>query len=96
MDNVVVFLRPFQPPDGSYEGYALMLNRNLLLRNDPGLLTRPIESTLPGIGRKMTQEGMTPEAARRVEELTKPHLYLYRYQLIGGRDALMELQPVNA
>ena len=97
VDNVVVFLRPFQPPDGSgYEGYALMLNRNMLMGNDPELLTRPIESTLPGIGSKMTQERMTPAAARKVEELTKPHLYLYRYQLIGGRDALMELQPVNA
>jgi hypothetical protein len=97
VDNVVVFLRPFQPPDGSgYEGYALMLNRNLLMHDDPGLLTRPIESTLPGIGTKMTQERMTTSSARRVEELTKPHLYLYRYQLIGGRDALMELQPVNA
>jgi hypothetical protein len=97
VDNVVVFLRPFQPPDGSsFEGYVLMLNRSLVERDFPTLLSRPITTTLPGAGSKITQEGLTTSQAQRIDELTRPHLYLYRYQLIGGRDALMELQPVNA
>jgi len=92
--NVVVFLRPFQPPQGSsFEGYVLMLNRPQVQRNEPALLTKPIATTLPGAGSKLTQEQMTPGQARRVDELAQSHLYLYRYQLIGGRDALMALQP---
>jgi len=94
VDNVVVFLRPFQPPQGtSFEGYALMLSRNQVQRDEPSLLTDPITKTLPGAGTKMTQNLITAEQGRKIDELTRPHLYLYRYQLIGGRDALMELQP---
>jgi hypothetical protein len=97
VDNVVVFLRPFQPPQGSqFEGYVLMLSRAQVQHDEPTLLTNPIAKTLPGAGSKMTQEQMTSIQAQRIDELTKPHLYLYRYQLIGGRDAAIDLQPAAA
>ena len=31
----------------------------------------------------------------RIEMLTRPYLYQFRYQLLGGRDALMQLQPAK-
>ena len=31
----------------------------------------------------------------RIDELTRPYLYLHRHQLIGGRDVLMQLQPTR-
>ena len=36
---------------------------------------------------------MREDIARRVDQLTRPHLYYGVYQLIGGRDALLQLQP---
>jgi hypothetical protein len=36
---------------------------------------------------------MRQDIARRVDQLTRPHLYYGIYQLIGGRDALLQLQP---
>jgi len=33
--------------------------------------------------------------AARIDSLTLPYLYLYRYKILGGRDALMQLQPTN-
>ena len=33
--------------------------------------------------------------AARIDSLTLPYLCLYRYKILGGRDALMQLQPTN-
>jgi hypothetical protein len=94
VENVTVFLRPFSPPDGSnFEGVVYVFNRSFIKRNDPGLLTRPIGELLPGAGQRMTPAGVTQGEFDRINELTQPYLYLYRYQLLGGRDVLMQLQP---
>jgi hypothetical protein len=90
-DNVTVFLRPM-PADGS-DGVVLVFRRNVLERLNPGLLTQPLERTLPGVGSQIQPGQMREDIARRVDQLTRPHLYYGVYQLIGGRDALLQLQP---
>ena len=91
VDNVTVFLRPM-PADGS-DGVVLVFRRNVLERLNPGLLTQPLERTLPGVGSQIQPGQMREDIARRVDQLTRPHLYYGGYQLIGGRDALLQLQP---
>src|SRR6188508_1900147 len=89
VDNVTVFLRPM-PADGS-DGVVLVFRRNVLERLNPGLLTQPLERTLPGVGSQIQPGQMREDIARRVDQLTRPHLYYGVYQLIGGRDALLQL-----
>ena len=72
-----------------------MLNRNLLEHINPELLGRPV-ATLPGAAPTMTPANMTAARAARLSELTQPYIYLYRYQVIGGHDAVMQLQPLAA
>ena len=97
VDNVVVFVGPVPPPQGSsFEGYALMFSRGSIEHDDPALLTRPLATTLPGAGSKITANQLTQDQVVRIGELTRPYLYLYRYQLLGGRDAAMYLQPATA
>ena len=91
VDNVTVFLRPM-PADGS-DGVVLVFRRDVLERQNPGLLTQPLERTLPGAGSSIQPGQMRQDIARRVDQLTRPHLYYGIYQLIGGRDALLQLQP---
>jgi hypothetical protein len=94
VDNVVVFLGPVPVPQGSsLEGYVLMFSRAVITRNNPALLSRPLGETLPRAGSKLTPAQMTPDQILRIDELTQPYLYLFRYQLIGGRDAVLALQP---
>lgn len=94
VENVAVFLRPFAPPEGSnFEGVVYVFNRSFINRNDPGLLSRSIGEILPGAGQRMTPARITEGEFNRINELTQPYLYLYRYQLLGGRDVLMQLQP---
>lgn len=94
VENVTVFLRPFTPPEGSnFEGVVYVFNRSFISRNDPSLLSRSIAETLPGAGQRMTPALVTQAEFDRINELTQPYLYLYRYQLLGGRDVLMQLQP---
>jgi hypothetical protein len=96
VDSVAVFLRPVRPPEGSSaEGYVLVLNRGLILRNDPTLLSKPVSAILPGVGKEITPASITAKDTTRITELTKPYLFLYRYQLVGGRDAALDLTPVN-
>jgi hypothetical protein len=92
IDNVVIFLRPFNAPDG-WEGVALMFDRNSITRGSPNLLTRSVTETLPGFGKSITPVQMTANEITRINELTQPYLFVYRYQVIGGRDALLQLQP---
>jgi hypothetical protein len=92
VDNVVVFLRPFSAPQG-WEGVALMFDRASMSRNTPNLLTRPITDSVPGFGRKLTPTQMTPNDIAKINELTQPYLFVYRYQTIGGRDAILQLEP---
>jgi hypothetical protein len=96
VDSVAVFLRPVPPPEGSSaEGYVMVLNRGRLLRNDPTLLSKPVSAILPGVGKEITPADVTAKDTTRITELTKPYLFTYRYQLVGGRDAVLDLTPVN-
>jgi hypothetical protein len=95
VDNVSVFLRPVTPEQG-WEGYNLVYDRAQLNHLEPGLLTRPLGATLPGGAKPVTATDLTPADVKRIEKLTRPYLYLYRYQLLGGRDALMQLQPAKS
>jgi len=92
VDNIVVFLRPFAAPSG-WEGVVLMFDRASMSRNSPNLLTRPITETLPGLGQKMTPAQLKPNDITKINELTQPYLFVYRYQTIGGRDAILQLEP---
>lgn len=91
VDNVMVFLRPM--PAGNSDGVVLVFRRGALERLDPSLLHDPLERTLPAAGAEIRPGQMSREVARRVDELTRPHLYYGQYQLLGGRDALLQLQP---
>ncbi|HET7514316.1 MAG TPA: hypothetical protein VFJ60_05915 [Gaiella sp.] len=92
VDNVTVFLGPIPPPQG-VDGVVLMYRRNVLESQNPGILSQPISRTLPG-SESLIQPGQMPSAvARRVDQLTRSNLYYGVYQLIGGRDALLQLQP---
>jgi hypothetical protein len=92
VDNVVIFLRPFAAPQG-WEGVALMFDRAAMSRNIPNLLTRPMTETLPGLGQEMTPAKLTEKDITKINEVTQPYLFVYRYQTIGGRDAILQLEP---
>ena len=92
VDNVTVFLGPIPPPAG-VDGVVLMYRRNVLENQNPGILSQPISRTLPGSGRRIEPGLMPADVARRVDQLTRSNLYYGVYQLIGGRDALLQLQP---
>jgi len=92
---VSVFLRPVTPEQG-WEGYNLVYDRAQLNRLEPGLLTKPLQVALPGSKRSITATDLTAAEVKRIDKLTRPYLYLYRYQLLGGRDALMQLQPAKS
>ena len=92
VDNVTVFLGPIPPPAG-VDGVVLMYRRNVLESQNPGILSQPISRTLPGSGRRIEPGLMPADVARRVDQLTRSNLYYGVYQLIGGRDALLQLQP---
>ncbi len=97
VDNVSVFLGPISAPQGSnMEGVVLYFNRHLIAQNDPRLLSRPITKILPGTGSTITPPQITRNDILMIKELTKPYLYLYRYQIVGGHDAVLDLQPANA
>jgi hypothetical protein len=95
VDNVAVFLRPV-PADQPWEGYTMVFDRSELSRSAPGLLNRPVGATLPGVSKTVTAKTLDTAEQRRINELTRPYIYQYRYQLLGGRDALMQLQPAKS
>jgi hypothetical protein len=92
VDNVTVFLGPIPPPAG-VDAVVLMYRRNVLESQNPGILSQSIGRTLPGSGRRIEPGLMPADVARRVDQLTRSNLYYGVYQLIGGRDALLQLQP---
>lgn len=94
VDNVTVFLRPVESPQG-WEGYALVFDRAELNRAEPTLLSRSLRETLPGPTKTITPIQLKQTQVAHIEKLTRPYLYLFRYQLLGGRDALMQLQPAK-
>jgi hypothetical protein len=93
VDNVTVFLRPMPAPDG-VDGVVLVFRRDILERMNPGLIGQPLERTLPGAGKIIQPGQMRPDITRRIDQLTRSHLYYGVYQLLGGRDALLQLQPL--
>jgi hypothetical protein len=95
VDNVSVFLRP-AAADAPWEGYALVFDRAAVNHNEPGLLTRPLHETLPGTRKTVTAAELTAAQVKRIDTLTRSYLFRYRYELIGGRDALMQLQPTKS
>lgn len=95
VDNVAVFLRPVAAP-ASWEGYALVFDRAELNRDEPGLLSRPASETFPGSSKTITPAQLKKAQIDGIDRLTRPYLFLFRYQLLGGRDALMQLQPAKS
>lgn len=96
VDDVAVFLAPLPVPEGSsFEGVVLNFNRALIRRNNPGLLGKPVTTLLRAVGKEITPEQLTADDMKTINELTKPYLYLYRYQIVGGRDAVLDLQPLG-
>lgn len=96
VDNVTVFLRPFAAKSG-WEGVALVFDRNKIAHDSPALLSRPLTKTIPGkVGATILPSQITPKMTTDINELTQPFAYYYRYTLVGGRDALMQLEPIPA
>jgi hypothetical protein len=94
VDNVTVFLRPFAAKEG-WEGVALVFDRGKISHDNPALLSQPLSKTLQGaVGQKITPTQITPDLISKINELTQPFAYYYRYTLVGGRDALIQLEPV--
>ena len=94
VDNVSVFLRPSAAP-APFEGYVLVFRRDVLERLAPELLSRPLEQSLPGAEQQLGPSQLTTAGIDQIERWTSPFLYLYQYQLLGGRDALLQLDPVQ-
>jgi hypothetical protein len=94
VDNVAVFLNPAQAK-APWAGYALVFDRKELQRAHPELLENPLGATLPDTRRTLMPSQLDANHAARIDSLTLPYLYLYRYKILGGRDALMQLQPTN-
>ena len=92
VDNVTVFLGPIPPPQG-VDAVLLMFRRDVLENANPGLFSQPLSRILPGAGRRIEPGQMPSDVARRVDQLTRSNLYYGVYQLLGGRDALLQLQP---
>jgi len=92
VDNVTVFLGPIPPPAG-VDAVLLMFRRNVMENANPGLFSQPLSRTLPGAGKRIEPGLMPADVARRVDQLTRSNLYYGVYQLLGGRDALLQLQP---
>jgi len=95
VDNVSVFLRP-AAADAPWEGYALVFDRTALNRSEPGLLARPLHETMPGTKKTVTPTELTAAEVKRIDTLTRSSLFRYRYEIIGGRDALLQLQPTKS
>jgi hypothetical protein len=92
VDNVTVFLGPIPPPAG-VDAVLMMFRRDVIENANPGLLSQPISKILPRAGSRIEPGQMAPDVARRVDQLTRSNLYYGVYQLLGGRDALLQLQP---
>jgi len=96
VDNVTVFLRPFAPKTG-WEGVALMFERDKISHDEPALLTQPLSTSLHGrVGSQITPTKLTSQQISDIRDITQPFAYYYRYTLIGGRDALLQLEPIPA
>jgi hypothetical protein len=96
VDNVSVFLGPIQAQT-PWEGYTMVFDRKELGHNEPKLLSNPVAQSLPGVGvsNVLTTTTLNATEQQRIDQLTRPYLYLYRYDIIGGRDGLIHLQPVK-
>jgi hypothetical protein len=92
VDNVTVFLGPIPPPAG-VDAVLMMFRRDVLENANPGLFSQPLSRILPGAGSRIEPGKMPSDVARRVDQLTRSNLYYGVYQLLGGRDALLQLQP---
>ena len=92
VDNVTVFLGPIPPPAG-VDAVLLMFRRNVIENANPGLLSQPLSKILPRSESRIEPGQMPSDVARRVDQLTRSNLYYGVYQLVGGRDALLQLQP---
>jgi hypothetical protein len=92
IDNVAVFLGPI-PAEGN-DVVVLLFRRDRLAETNPALLSDPIKKTLPNAGTKVEPGQLSIDVLQRIHQATRSNLYLGRYQLIGGRDALLQLRPV--
>ena len=55
----------------------------------------PLGSTLPDTRRTLMPSQLDANHAARIDWLTLPYLYPNRYNILGGWDALMQLQPTK-
>ena len=92
VDNVAVFLGPI-PAEGN-DVVVLLFRRDLLAETNPALLTDPLKKTLPNAGTRVEPGQLSINVLERIHQATRSNLYLGRYQVIGGRDALLQLRPV--
>jgi hypothetical protein len=95
VDNVAVFLAPVTSDDPNWEGYAMVFDRSTLQRNEPTLLSRPLGQSLPGSGKTVTPGDIGAAQIKAIDKLTRAYTYQYRYKVLGGRDAVMQLQPTK-
>ena len=89
VDNVLTFLRPATAPTG-FEGVTLMFQRSIVAAKFPRLMDGPL-AHLPSAS--LQPESLTTVQQQQITDWTQGSAFGYRYQLLGGRDALIELQP---
>jgi hypothetical protein len=95
VDNIAVFLNPVASADKNWVGYTMVFDRKQLNRDEPTLLSRPFGETLPGDAKTITEGQLSQSEVRKIDKLTRDYTYRYRYKVIGGSDALMQLEPTR-
>jgi hypothetical protein len=95
VDNVAVFLNPVASDDKNWIGYTMVFDRAELNHNQPTLLSRPFGETLKGDAKTITEGQLQPSQLQKIDQLTRAYTYRYRYKVLGGRDALIQLEPTK-
>jgi hypothetical protein len=96
VDNVTVYLPSFAAKQG-WQGVALVFDRNKINHDRPALLSQPLSKTIPGgVGSQISPGQITPSMVSDIEELTQPFANYYRLTVAGGRDAVIQLEPIPA
>jgi hypothetical protein len=95
VDNVAVFLDPVATGDAEWQGVTMVFDRKELDHNEPTLLSQPFGTTVPGDAKRIKESQLKLSDLKTIDTLTRPYMYLYRYKVIGGGDALMQLQPTK-
>ena len=72
------------------------IERRQLLRSGAPVTLEPKAFDLLSLLLARRPRVLSKAQIRLIDESTAPYTYLFRYQLLGGRDALLQLEPYVA